>query len=125
MSGGIQETYDLKGHQTSSTKDDLWEIIKKSRQLKSMTAAYIDADPYMREARLSNGLVMGHAYTITRIALVEFRGRDVRLIRLRNPWGNEVEWTGSWSDKSREWDYVSKDLKSGLEYKEEKEGIYS
>ena len=86
MSGGIQETYDLKSYQTVQAKGELWEIIVKSRQLKSMTAAYIDADPYVREARLSNGLVMGHAYTVTRIALVEFRGKDVKLIRVRNPW---------------------------------------
>jgi calpain len=74
MSGGIQETYDLKNYQTSQAKE----------KLKSMTAAYIDADPYVREARLSNGLVMGHAYTVTRIAFVEYRGRDVKLIRIRS-----------------------------------------
>jgi calpain len=84
MSGGIQETYDLKNYQTSQAKNELWEIIIKSRKLKSMTAAYIDADPYVREARLSNGLVMGHAYTVTRIALVEYKGSDVKLIRIRS-----------------------------------------
>lgn len=26
-------------------------------------------------------------------------GGKVKLVRVRNPWGNEREWTGDWSDK--------------------------
>ncbi|KAK3853387.1 hypothetical protein Pcinc_040074 [Petrolisthes cinctipes] len=29
------------------------------------------------------------------------------LIRLHNPWGNETEWLGSWSDKSPEWNTIA------------------
>lgn len=29
------------------------------------------------------------------------------LIRLHNPWGNEAEWSGSWSDKSPEWNTIA------------------
>jgi len=31
------------------------------------------------------------------------------MIRLRNPWGNEQEWLGAWSDKSKEWKMLSND----------------
>lgn len=27
----------------------------------------------------------------------------VKLIQLRNPWGDETEWRGAWGDKSKEW----------------------
>ena len=37
------------------------------------------------------------------------------LFRIRNPWGTaKGEWTGPWSDDSREWDNVSDTLKNHL-----------
>ena len=45
------------------------------------------------------GIAFGHAYSILDVCEVEGN----KLIQLRNPWGNEVEWTGAWGDKSKEW----------------------
>ncbi|KAG7999683.1 Calpain-2 catalytic subunit [Nibea albiflora] len=39
---------------------------------------------------------------------VNYRGRQEKLVRMRNPWG-QVEWTGAWSDGSSEWNYVQGD----------------
>ena len=50
------------------------------------------------EAKLSSGLVKGHAYSITGATRVEVRGKVVKLLRIRNPWG-EKEWNGDWSDE--------------------------
>ncbi|KAL2148713.1 hypothetical protein VTH82DRAFT_1860 [Thermothelomyces myriococcoides] len=44
------------------------------------------------------GIQEGHAYSIMRA--VEIDGE--RLLLLKNPWG-KVEWTGPWSDGSKEW----------------------
>ena len=47
-----------------------------------------------------NGLVQGHAYTITGIYRVELKqaegrvAKKVHLIRVRNPWGDSNEWKG-------------------------------
>jgi len=33
---------------------------------------------------------------------------------VRNPWGNEAEWQGPWSDKSREWSLISAEEKKDM-----------
>ena len=49
------------------------------------------------------GLVADHSYGILDVAEVRDRkGNQVRLIKLRNLWGN-FEWTGDWSDHSDCW----------------------
>lgn len=38
--------------------------------------------------------------------LLNFQVREVdghKLIQIRNPWANEVEWNGPWADTSPEW----------------------
>ncbi|CAK5273732.1 unnamed protein product [Mycena citricolor] len=45
-----------------------------------------------------NGLIGAHAYSVLRA--VEYNGK--RFVVLRNPWGDS-EWTGAWSDGSKEW----------------------
>lgn len=50
------------------------------------------------------GLILNHAYGINDVMELDDpynRGQKVRLLRLRNPWGNS-EWNGAWSDGSPE-----------------------
>lgn len=43
--------------------------------------------------------------------LYEAYGDDgVRIVQVRNPWGNEAEWTGDWSDQSHLADLVCEAL---------------
>ena len=48
-----------------------------------------------------SGIVSGHAYTITdaQVVHLEKKKKVVKLLRVRNPWGNATEWQGDWSDK--------------------------
>jgi hypothetical protein len=48
------------------------------------------------------GLAMGHAYTI--LQAKHFQAEQVKLVQIRNPWGNSTEWTGDWGDHSTKWD---------------------
>ncbi|XP_027874108.1 calpain-9 [Xiphophorus couchianus] len=109
FTGGVGEMYETK-----SAPDDLFAIMKKALDRGSMMGCSIDITSSAEsEARTSTGLVKGHAYSITGLEEVHFRGQKVKLIRIRNPWG-QVEWNGRWSDNSREWDYVDKAEKTRI-----------
>ncbi|KAF6776502.1 hypothetical protein AHF37_03937 [Paragonimus kellicotti] len=179
FTGGIAEMFELR----DKCPPDLLKIMLKSQERCSLMACSIQADPNRVEAELPNGLIMGHAYSVTSVKVVvippdygttankpvpstrggnlaskslsydqlkaqlqqqgrlfedpEFPAADsslyysrspprkvdwlrphinvaipgksgnIPLVRVRNPWGNEAEWKGAWSDKSREWSLLS------------------
>ncbi|KAG7485787.1 calpain-2 catalytic subunit-like [Solea senegalensis] len=70
------------------------------------------------EAVTSQKLVKGHAYSVTGVAEVEYRGDMEKLIRIRNPWG-QVEWTGAWSDNSMQWRHISDEDRERLSHRSE------
>ncbi|XP_008283202.1 calpain-9 [Stegastes partitus] len=101
FTGGVGEMYETK-----KAPSNLFSIMKKALDRGAMMGCSIDITSSAEsEAKTSSGLVKGHAYSITGLEEVHFRGQKVQLIRVRNPWG-QVEWNGPWSDKSREWNYV-------------------
>lgn len=66
----------------------------------------------------SSGIVQGHAYSILQVREVDGH----KLVQIRNPWANEVEWNGQWSDSSSEWtDRMKHKLKH---IPQSKEGIF-
>uniref|UniRef100_A0A8C7XQ14 Calpain 1, (mu/I) large subunit b n=1 Tax=Oryzias sinensis TaxID=183150 RepID=A0A8C7XQ14_9TELE len=101
FTGGVMEMYELK-----KAPRDLYRIMKKALERGSLLGCSIDITNALdMEAVTFKKLVKGHAYSVTNLRQVEFRGRQEHLIRIRNPWG-EVEWTGAWSDSSLEWNHV-------------------
>ena len=50
------------------------------------------------EKESGTGLISGHAYSLISIHQFEAYGEQVRLLKLRNPWG-KFEWNGPWSDE--------------------------
>jgi calpain, invertebrate len=107
FTGGITENFDLK----QDAPQNLFDIMCRAQTRSSLMGCSIDADPRQLEARLPNGLIMGHAYSITDVKAVDIKvpGKQgkIQLIRIRNPWGNEEEWKGAWGDKSNEWSLIS------------------
>ena len=49
---------------------------------------------------------------------------EIPLIRIRNPWGNEAEWNGAWSDGSPEWRYIPDEEKEALGINFEQDGEF-
>ncbi|XP_077138326.1 calpain-8-like [Ranitomeya variabilis] len=114
FTGGISEQYDLK-----KAPADLYQIIKKALKAESLLGCSIDiTNAYETEGITSRKLVKGHAYSVTGAEEVQYRGKTVQLIRVRNPWG-EVEWTGAWSDDSPEWNSVDPEVRAALDKRAE------
>uniref|UniRef100_A0A3B3XWG5 Calpain 1, (mu/I) large subunit b n=1 Tax=Poecilia mexicana TaxID=48701 RepID=A0A3B3XWG5_9TELE len=99
FTGGVAEMYELK-----KAPRDLYRIMGKALERGSLLGCSIDiTSAFDMEAITFKKLVKGHAYSVTGVR--QYRGRQERLIRIRNPWG-QVEWTGAWSDSSSEWNAI-------------------
>ncbi|XP_008471786.2 calpain-A isoform X4 [Diaphorina citri] len=105
FTGGVSEMYEL-----NEAPSNLWQILLKAHERSSLMGCSIEPDPSVLEMQTPQGLVKGHAYSITRIKYVDISTPNtsgkIPLIRMRNPWGNEAEWNGAWSDKSQEWRFI-------------------
>uniref|UniRef100_A0A8C0IE09 Calpain 9 n=1 Tax=Bubo bubo TaxID=30461 RepID=A0A8C0IE09_BUBBB len=102
FTGGVGEMYEVK-----KAPDNFYEILEKALKRCSLVCCSINISSAVEsEAKTPFGLIKGHAYSVTGIDEVSYRGRQVQLIRIRNPWG-QVEWNGPWSDNSLEWRSVS------------------
>ncbi len=66
----------------------------------------------------------GHAYIVTKAAEIELNGKDIRLLKVYNPWGNSVEWNGEWRDTCPNWKLLSKEIKDQLDLKIEADGEF-
>jgi calpain, invertebrate len=105
LTGGIAEAYHLK-----DPPYNLYKIMLKAFEKGSLLSCGIDSDENSRENITPQGLVTGHAYSITKVQTPIIKtlrkSGPIEMIRLRNPWGGDVEWNGAFSDKSREWQVV-------------------
>ncbi|XP_077283019.1 calpain A isoform X1 [Arctopsyche grandis] len=113
FTGGVTEMYEM-----SEVPPNLYTILLHGYQRSSLMGCSIEPDPSVLEAETPQGLIRGHAYSITRVCYVDIEtpGRQgkIPLLRLRNPWGNEAEWNGPWSDKSPEWRYIPESEKEEI-----------
>uniref|UniRef100_A0A8C2PQB9 Si:dkeyp-50d11.2 n=1 Tax=Cyprinus carpio TaxID=7962 RepID=A0A8C2PQB9_CYPCA len=109
FTGGVTEMYELK-----KAPSNLFSIIRRAVERGSLMGCSIDITSFFdMEAITFKKLVKGHAYSITGVEEVSYRGKPTKLLHIRNPWG-EVEWTGPWSDESREWCEIDPSVKSRL-----------
>uniref|UniRef100_A0A3P8YMS3 Calpain catalytic domain-containing protein n=1 Tax=Esox lucius TaxID=8010 RepID=A0A3P8YMS3_ESOLU len=100
FTGGVYITFKL-----ADAPPNLWNLLFRAAKCNSLMGC--ETPPGVsRNTVAPNGLVRGHAYTLTGIIQLMSKGRPVNLIRVYNPWGR-VEWTGDWSDNSSLWQTVS------------------
>ncbi|KTG01615.1 hypothetical protein cypCar_00040865 [Cyprinus carpio] len=109
FTGGIAENYEL-----SKAPPHLFKLMQKALMLGSLLGCSIDIiNSHEMEKKTNLKLVKGHAYSVTGAEEVHSYDCQVQLVRIRNPWGR-VEWTGPWSDNSKEWNSVQPEEKAKL-----------
>ncbi|KAF7697218.1 calpain-1 catalytic subunit [Silurus meridionalis] len=109
FTGGVTEMYELK-----KAPGNLFSIIRRAVERGSLMGCSIDITGFFdMEAVTFKKLVKGHAYSVTGVEEVDLKGKPIKLIRIRNPWG-EVEWTGAWSDNSKEWNGIEPSVRARL-----------
>ncbi|XP_045679617.1 calpain-3 isoform X3 [Phyllostomus hastatus] len=119
FTGGVTEFFEIK-----DAPRDMYKIMKKAIERGSLMGCSIDTIvPVQYETRMACGLVKGHAYSVTGLEETTFKDEKVKLVRLRNPWG-QVEWNGSWSDGWKDWGFVDKDEKARLQHQVTEDGEF-
>lgn len=66
FTGGVTEMYDL-----NEAPQNLFNILLKGYERNSMMGCSIEPDPHVLEAETREGLIKGHAYSITKVELMD------------------------------------------------------
>ncbi|KAG7277087.1 hypothetical protein CRUP_031300 [Coryphaenoides rupestris] len=110
FTGGVTEFYEMK-----EAPKELNKIMKKALERGSLMGCSIDSlVPARFETRTTTGLVKGHAYSVTAVEECkqsQTKDSKVRLVRLRNPWGQE-------------WSSLSKETKEKLQHQSAEDGEF-
>ncbi|KAJ6944989.1 calpain-type cysteine protease DEK1-like [Populus alba x Populus x berolinensis] len=99
LTGGAGEEIDMRSAQAQIdlASGRLWSQLLRFKQEGFLLGA---GSPSGSDVQVSSsGIVQGHAYSLLQVREVDGH----KLVQIRNPWANEVEWNGPWSDSSPEW----------------------
>lgn len=81
FTGGVTEMYELK-----EAPPNLFNILLKGYERNSMMGCSIEPDPSVLEAETPQGLIKGHAYSITKVELMDIqtpnRSGKIPMVRL-------------------------------------------
>ncbi|XP_046892320.1 calpain-12 [Hypomesus transpacificus] len=121
FTGGIASSL----HTSTRTPQVLWRALHGALGRGSLLSCFIHASNVHEVGTVTTeGLVKGHAYAITDTDVVKKKtAGDVLLLRLRNPWGF-VEYSGAWSDRSKDWDNVDRAEITRLKLKKTEDGEF-
>ncbi|XP_040582938.1 calpain-A-like [Lepeophtheirus salmonis] len=110
LTGGIAERYELK----RDNIDQIYKYLRRSFVHQSFITCSRKGEWRASNIPEGNGLIRGHAYTVTGSYNVIYNGEKVYLLRIRNPWADENEWKGDWCDGDPKWDNISKETKRSI-----------
>lgn len=123
ITGGLSYSYDLRDR-TVIQKLSSYELIKElSARIKEDNWLCLGSGGSSDTVTRQNGIVEGHAYSLLdmREVIHPIRNEPIILFKVRNPWGNETEWTGDFGDKSPLW---TDKLKEELDFVDASDGTW-
>ncbi|CAG8609679.1 12114_t:CDS:2, partial [Ambispora gerdemannii] len=125
FTGTVPETLDLErdegGKINGYTDIELLKYLNKASKTDALMSCSINVPEELQlEGKLTNGLVLGHAYGIKQIYKLK---HGLLLMKLHNPWGSG-EWNGAWSDDSPEWKNVNEAERKKLALKVADDGDF-
>lgn len=104
----------------SEGPEEVWKRLVVSEKKNYIMAASAGSTEASADALQELGLVAQHSYGLLKACeITDMFGDKVKLVLLRNPWG-DFEWNGDWSDKSDLW---TDDIKKQCEYNDD-EGLF-
>ncbi|ESO97736.1 hypothetical protein LOTGIDRAFT_104198, partial [Lottia gigantea] len=126
LTGGLAERYMLEDYDPN-----MFRLILRAHKTGAFIACSRKGDWRESFKNDATGLVSGHAYTITSVIKVSFyyilikhQMGEEKLLRIRNPWGDEREWKGSWSDNDVNWKWVDKKTKGIMQLQSKDDGEF-
>ncbi|XP_070491488.1 calpain-B-like [Chironomus tepperi] len=133
LTGGISEKFCVKQSTSAvphcSYMHICYDDLVKSFMGENFMGCFIrNQRGQANEIRTSDQLVRGHAFSITgvkRFGSGKFGNtEEIRLLRLRNPWGTKCEWTGEWSDNCPKWNGIPNNIKDELGFRKLYDGEF-
>ena len=119
LTGGLAERYELTDYDPA-----LYKLMNRAHKSGAFIACSRKGDWRSSTKADANGLIPGHAYTVIDIAQIKHKMGEEKLLRIRNPWGDETEWRGSWSDGDNNWAWVDAETKAKIQQESKDDGEF-
>jgi len=88
-----------------------------------MCAGTVGDDVGKADPMRKKGLVGGHCYALISAHMENIKGKRVRLVKLRNPWGN-FEWKGAYSEDDNVWNDATASCRRRVKIEKKDDGIF-
>ncbi|CAF1443519.1 unnamed protein product [Rotaria sp. Silwood1] len=124
LTAGIEQRFKL--NETIKEHKQFFNFLIDSLKHSCLMACSINPkiDGSNLEEIKSNGLVVGHSYSITAARYLQFKKNLLSMIRLRNPWANDIEWIGAWHDRDIRWNDLDLDEKRRMSWQDSEDGEF-
>lgn len=122
LTAGVEQRFKL--NESIDNHEQFFRFLLESLKYSCLMACSINpkSDGSDFEQIKANGLVVGHSYSITAARYLKFEDQYLPMIRIRNPWANEIEWEGAWSDQDHRWKQIDIDERRRMSWDDVDDG---